>query len=135
MWPSCRTTPGWSSAVRLAPVRPAHGPPRPRSAGFPYDTTMDAAIPSAPSNAPAARAAQQALVVSSLAKILPASCILFRGEETAPYECDALTAYRQLPLVVVIPESEAQVAAVLAACHALTVPVVARGAGTGLSGG
>jgi glycolate oxidase len=117
------------------PVRPAKVPPRPRSAGFPYDTTMDAAIPSAPSNAPAARAAQQSLVVSSLAKILPASCILYRGEETAPYECDALTAYRQLPLVVVIPESEAQVAAVLAACHALNVPIVARGAGTGLSGG
>src|SRR6202030_1421778 len=87
------------------------------------------------SNAPAPRAAQQSLVVSSLAEILPASSILYRGEDTAQYECDALTAYRQLPLVVVIPESEAQVAAVLAACHALNVPVVARGAGTGLSGG
>src|SRR6202049_2362191 len=102
---------------------------------FPYDTTMDAAIPSAPSNAPAPRAAQQSLVVSSLAEILPASSILSRGEDTAPYECDALTAYRQLPLVVVIPESEAQVAAVLKACHALNVPIVARGGGTGLSGG
>jgi len=96
---------------------------------------MDAVIPSAPSSAPAARAALQSHVVSTLAKILPASCILYRGEETAPYECDALTAYRQLPMVVAIPESEAQVAAVLAACHALDVPVVARGAGTGLSGG
>jgi len=96
---------------------------------------MDAVIPSAPSSAPAARAALQSQVVSTLAKILPASCILYRGEETAPYECDALTAYRQLPMVVAIPESEAQVAAVLAACHALDVPVVARGAGTGLSGG
>jgi glycolate oxidase len=102
---------------------------------WPYDTTMREASPSAPSNAPAPRAARQLQVVSSLARILPASCILYRGEETAPYECDALTAYRQLPLVVVIPESEAQVAAVLAACHALNVPVVARGAGTGLSGG
>src|SRR5260370_17787442 len=96
---------------------------------------MDAVIPPAPSSAPASRAARQSLVVSALARILPASCILFRGEETAPYECDGLTAYRQLPLVVVIPESEAQVAAVLSACHALNVPVVARGAGTGLSGG
>ena len=52
-----------------------------------------------------------------------------------PYECDGLTAYRQLPLVVALPETEAQVAAVLKACHALQVPVVARGAGTGLSGG
>jgi len=102
---------------------------------FPYDRAMNEASRPALSNAPAARAARQALVVSALAKILPASCILYRGEETVPYECDALTAYRQLPLVVVIPESEAQVAAVLAACHALNVPVVARGAGTGLSGG
>ena len=52
-----------------------------------------------------------------------------------PYECDGLTAYRQRPLVVALPETEAQVAAVLKACHALNVPVVARGAGTGLSGG
>ena len=52
-----------------------------------------------------------------------------------PYECDGLTAYREQPLVVALPESEAQVAAVLRACHALDVPVVARGAGTGLSGG
>jgi glycolate oxidase len=52
-----------------------------------------------------------------------------------PYECDGLTAYREQPLVVALPESEAQVAAVLAICHRLEVPVVARGAGTGLSGG
>src|SRR5450631_1117353 len=123
MWAQCRTD------------RPGRGPPRPRPAGFPYDTVMSEATPSAQSNAPAPRAARQSLVVSALAKILPASCILYRGEETAPYECDALTAYRQLLLVVALPESEAQVAAVLAACHALNVPVVARGAGTGLSGG
>jgi glycolate oxidase len=96
---------------------------------------MSETSPSAQSNVPAPRAARQSLVVSALGEILPARCILYRGEETAPYECDALTAYRQLPLVVVIPESEAQVAAVLTACHALNVPVVARGAGTGLSGG
>jgi glycolate oxidase len=52
-----------------------------------------------------------------------------------PYECDGLTAYRQRPLVVALPETEAQVAAVLKACYTLDVPVVARGAGTGLSGG
>ena len=96
---------------------------------------MNEATPSAPSSVATARAARQSQVVSTLAQILPANCILYRGEETAPYECDALTAYRQLPLVVVIPESEAQVADVLAACHALNVPIVARGAGTGLSGG
>ena len=96
---------------------------------------MSDTSPSVPPHAPAARAARQSLVLSALARILPANCILSRDEETVPYECDALTAYRQLPLVVAIPESEAQVANVLAACHALNVPVVARGAGTGLSGG
>jgi glycolate oxidase len=81
------------------------------------------------------RAARQLQVVSALAPILPNDCILYRTEDTHVYECDALTAYRQLPLVVAVPKTEAQVAAVLKACHALNVPVVARGAGTGLSGG
>src|ERR1019366_3949010 len=84
---------------------------------------------------PRERAARQLQVVSALAKILPDDCILYRAEDTHVYECDALTAYRQLPLAVAVPETEAQVAAVLEACHALNVPVVARGAGTGLSGG
>ncbi|MDP1068949.1 FAD-binding protein, partial [Klebsiella pneumoniae] len=57
------------------------------------------------------------------------------AEDTTPYECDGLTAYRQRPLVVCLPETEAQVQAVLRACHAIQVPVIARGAGTGLSGG
>ncbi|MFN5700595.1 MAG: FAD-binding protein, partial [Betaproteobacteria bacterium] len=56
-------------------------------------------------------------------------------EDVVPYECDGLTAYRAQPLCVVLPETEAQVAAVLKTCHRLQVPVVARGAGTGLSGG
>src|SRR5882757_7812795 len=81
------------------------------------------------------RAARQKQLVSILAQLLPTRCILFRAEDTLAYECDALTAYRQVPLVVAIPETEAQVAAVLKACHALNVPIVARGAGTGLSGG
>jgi glycolate oxidase len=81
------------------------------------------------------RAARRMLVVSALAGILPDDCILHRAEETLPYECDALTAYRQPPLVVAMPKTEAQVAAVLKTCHALNVPIVARGAGTGLSGG
>jgi glycolate oxidase len=83
----------------------------------------------------AERAARQREVVSTLAKLLPAHALLWHGEDTVPYECDGLTAYRQQPLVVALPETEAQVAAVLQACHALGVPVVARGAGTGLSGG
>ncbi len=81
------------------------------------------------------RAARQAEVVAALAPVLPAHALLYRREDTVPYECDGLTAYRALPLAVALPETEAQVAAVLKACHALAVPVVARGAGTGLSGG
>ncbi len=71
----------------------------------------------------------------ALAAHLPAHALLWQAEDTVPYECDGLTAYRQRPLVVALPETEAQVAAVLRSCHALGVPVVARGAGTGLSGG
>src|SRR5262245_48128730 len=81
------------------------------------------------------RQRRQAEVVAALSTLLPAHALLWRREDTVPYECDGLTAYRQQPLVVALPDSEAQVAAVLKACHALQVPVVARGAGTGLSGG
>ncbi|MEY4693970.1 MAG: hypothetical protein RLZZ95_419, partial [Pseudomonadota bacterium] len=81
------------------------------------------------------RAERQRAVVHALRDVLPASSILFTAEDTTPYECDGLTAYRERPLVVALPETEAQVQAVLKACHALQVPVVARGAGTGLSGG
>jgi glycolate oxidase len=79
--------------------------------------------------------ARQAEVVAALGQVLPAHALLWHGEDTVPYECDGLTAYRERPLVVALPETEAQVAAVLRACHHLKVPVVARGAGTGLSGG
>ena len=82
-----------------------------------------------------ARAALQAQVVQALGRDLPQHALLYQTEDTAPYECDGLTAYRQRPLVVALPETEAQVQAVLRSCHALGVPVVARGAGTGLSGG
>jgi len=81
------------------------------------------------------RVARQSLVVAELTSLLPPHALLWQSEDTAPYECDGLTAYRQLPLVVALPETEEQVAAVLRACHKLGVPVVARGAGTGLSGG
>ncbi len=81
------------------------------------------------------RAARQAEVVAALSAVLPAHALLWHSEDTVPYECDGLTAYRQMPLAVALPETEEQVAAVLRACHALAVPVVARGAGTGLSGG
>src|SRR5450830_249774 len=81
------------------------------------------------------RAQRQAQVVSALQACLPADNLLRHREDTTPYECDGLTAYRQRPLVVALPETETQVQALLRTCHALDVPVVARGAGTGLSGG
>ena len=81
------------------------------------------------------RAQRQAQVVQGLQAVLPAHALLWNNEDTTPYECDGLTAYRERPLVVALPETEEQVQAVLNACYALEVPVVARGAGTGLSGG
>ena len=84
---------------------------------------------------PVDRTARQSAVVAALSRVLPAHALLWRREDTVPYECDGLTAYRAQPLVVALPETEAQVAALLQACHQLQVPVVARGAGTGLSGG
>ncbi len=74
-------------------------------------------------------------ILTGLQPHLPPHSLLYQTEDTTPYECDGLTAYRQRPLLVALPETEAQVAAVLKTCHALKVPVVARGAGTGLSGG
>ncbi len=73
--------------------------------------------------------------LAALAATVPDQAMLSRPEETTPYECDGLTAYRSRPLAVVLPETEVQVAAVLRLCHEWGVPVVARGAGTGLSGG
>ena len=66
---------------------------------------------------------------------LPARCILKDEAELRPYECDGLSAYRQLPWLVLLPETIEQVQSILRYCHAHKVPVVARGAGTGLSGG
>jgi glycolate oxidase len=81
------------------------------------------------------RAELQGRVLQVLKPLLPPHALLYQSEDTTPYECDGLTAYRARPLLVALPETEAQVAAVLKACYALDVPVVARGAGTGLSGG
>ncbi|UJP05461.1 MAG: FAD-binding protein [Nitrosomonas sp.] len=74
-------------------------------------------------------------LVSHLQVFLPPESVLYEPEDLRPYECDGLSAYRQLPLVVVLPRTEAQIAAVLKLCHQTGTPVVARGAGTGLSGG
>jgi glycolate oxidase len=88
-----------------------------------------------PEFVPEERARRLTAVVQALQAVLPAHALLWHSEDTVPYECDGLTAYRQRPLAVALPETEAQVAAVLKACHDLDIPVVARGAGTGLSGG
>ncbi len=74
-------------------------------------------------------------VVNALRAVLPAHSILFNEEDTRPYECDGLSAYRQLPMVVVLPENEAQIVEILKICLRLNVQIVPRGAGTGLSGG
>jgi glycolate oxidase len=77
----------------------------------------------------------RASLAATLRALLPAHGVLATDEQLRPYECDGLSAYRALPLVVVLPETIAQVQAVMRLCHELRVPVVARGAGTGLSGG
>ena len=74
-------------------------------------------------------------VQAELATILPAAALLVSPEDTKPYECDGLTLFRAQPAAVLLPETEAQVAAILKVCHAARIPVVARGAGTSLSGG
>jgi glycolate oxidase len=74
-------------------------------------------------------------VVLALRAVVPPHCVLSREEDTRPYECDGLSLYRSLPMAVVLPETEAQIQNVLKVCKRLNVPVVARGAGTGLSGG
>jgi glycolate oxidase len=78
---------------------------------------------------------RQQEVAGALRAFLPAHAVLFEEEDTRPYECDGLTAYRQVPMVVALPETEAQVQRVLKTCSSMNVPVVPRGAGTGLSGG
>ncbi|MET0498985.1 MAG: FAD-linked oxidase C-terminal domain-containing protein [Steroidobacteraceae bacterium] len=73
-------------------------------------------------------------VIAALRGFLPAHCVLTEEEDLRPYECDGLTLLRQLPMLVAMPENEAQVVRILQLCHELNVPVVPRGAGTGLAG-
>lgn len=79
--------------------------------------------------------AKQALLVAALKPILAEDALLWQPEDTIPYECDGLAAYRKMPLAVALPENEDQVVRILQVCHAMQVPVVPRGSGTGLSGG
>src|SRR5947207_514757 len=74
-------------------------------------------------------------IAEALRQFVPGEGVIETPVEMRAYETDALTAYRQMPLVVVLPETTAQVSAVLKYCHAHGVKVVPRGAGTSLSGG
>jgi len=74
-------------------------------------------------------------IAAALREIVPGEGVIDHQDELHAYECDGLTAYRQTPLLVVLPETTEQVAAVLRWCHANGVKVVPRGAGTSLSGG
>jgi glycolate oxidase len=84
---------------------------------------------------PPARLQRRADVVERLGKALPPESVLTAREDLKPYECDGLSAYRETPLLAALPADESQVAAVLAAARTTETPVVARGSGTGLSGG
>jgi glycolate oxidase len=83
----------------------------------------------------AAAAIDRHALVSRLSALLPEGSVLHTDEAQRPYECDGLTLFRQLPLATVLPSTEAQVLSVIGACREAGVPIVPRGAGTGLSGG
>jgi glycolate oxidase len=74
-------------------------------------------------------------LIAELRTLLPASAVLAAAEQQRPFECDGLSTHTGLPLVTVLPASVAEVQAVMRLCSRLGVPVVCRGAGTGLSGG
>ncbi len=74
-------------------------------------------------------------LVTRLRTFLPPEAVLHETEDLRPYECDGLSAYRQAPMIVALPQTEDEVVEILRICHAAKTPVVARGAGTGLSGG
>ena len=90
-----------------------------------YDERVDGALPEV----------DKAVLLAELCQRLPDLDILHTQEDLKPYECDGLSAYRTTPMLVVLPERIEQVQQLLKLCHARGVPVVARGAGTGLSGG
>ena len=90
-----------------------------------YDENVDGVLPDVDKNA----------LLQALQAQLPDLEILHQREALKPYECDGLSAYRTTPMLVVLPRHIEEVQGVLRLCHARKVPVVARGAGTGLSGG
>ncbi|MGL5138536.1 MAG: FAD-binding oxidoreductase, partial [Beijerinckiaceae bacterium] len=79
--------------------------------------------------------ARRDYLAAGLAKLLPPASLITAEDERRPFETDAFTAYKRLPMIVVLPETTEQVAAVLKFCVDNGVPVVPRGAGTSLCGG
>ncbi|MCW5714163.1 MAG: FAD-binding protein [Bauldia sp.] len=79
--------------------------------------------------------ARRAEIVAGLSRLVPPAALITAENERRAYETDALTAYRQMPLAVVLPRTTEEVSAVLRFCHEQGVPVVARGSGTSLCGG
>ena len=92
---------------------------------FTYDERIDGALP----------AVDREAFIAQLTSLSPTMEVLHEREDLRPYECDGLSAYRTVPLCVVLPQTVDEVAAVLRLAASRGVPVVARGAGTGLSGG
>lgn len=90
-----------------------------------YDERLDGPLPQV----------NKAELLKALQRAVPDLDLLWREEELKPYECDGLSAYRTTPMLVALPRRLDQVQSLLKLCHAQNVPVVARGAGTGLSGG
>ena len=78
---------------------------------------------------------QKKQLLQKLSAILDSDSLLYEQEDTKPYECDGLSAYRHLPLLVALPSTLEQIQAIVRICHEYKIPVIARGAGTGLSGG
>ncbi|HET8789629.1 MAG TPA: FAD-binding oxidoreductase, partial [Modicisalibacter sp.] len=90
-----------------------------------YDERLDGVL--APTDKPS--------VLARLQQALPDMTLLHREEDLRPFECDGLSAYRVLPMLVAMPHTLEQVETLMRSCFELGVPVVTRGAGTGLSGG
>ena len=78
---------------------------------------------------------QREALLAELAEFLPRGRLIADKPSLQAYDCDALTAYRQLPMLVVLPDTTTEVARILEICHRRNIKVVARGAGTSVSGG
>lgn len=102
--------------------------------GRDYPIPMSSPRPSLPQDLASLEALRQSLA-RRLRQFLPRESVLTNEEDQRPYECDGLSAYRKLPWIVVLPESVEQVGRVMKLCSEQNISVVARGAGTGLSGG